>query len=447
MNAITQIITTLIILNIIQCNDKGSSPITINFKKKYNLNTSLNKSEIINIIGKNILKTEIGIGTPSTNLVFNIDTSSQFTYILTDNTVYEHIEPKDYIKYNPNNSRTYKIINKTNVMADIFDNAYYIKESLHISDRTLSDFNLLEPLYVYFSEELTEDNCLLGLGLISYNKYSEMPANFIKTLKDKNIINNYYFFFHFINETDGVLVIGTTPNEYDNIIYPNAYNVFSRLPSSDRNVKWGFNIDRIYYNEKEFINLKATSMIKLNYGYIDFGPTLFNELTYLKELIKNTICMREGTYVKTYTCYKNKFDKTKFGSIKLYNSQFNTEFILDLSSLFIDVGDYSYFLVRHISNDYAIILGEPFLRKYTILFDQDSKLLYYFSNSVNKSNTNKAMIAVIIILIVLVIIIVSIIVYIKYKNITFLEFIFNKRRKGIEMSEDLDYQELSNNKI
>ena len=71
-------------------------------------------------------------------------------------------------------------------------------------------------------------------------------------------------------------------------------------------------------------------------------------MLHFSELVRNNICYKEeikNTDRYTYICQRGNFDKSNFRKIRFVSIDLHKEFILDLSKLFYDVGDNSYFMI------------------------------------------------------------------------------------------------------
>ena len=86
--------------------------------------------------------------------------------------------------------------------------------------------------------------------------------NLIENLKDKGIINSYYWFLNFdnIEKEEGNMIIGTLPHLINNKL--NESN-FREIPGTKTGT-WGFDFNHILYGDS--IELKKSYA-----GYINFG--------------------------------------------------------------------------------------------------------------------------------------------------------------------------------
>ena len=88
----------------------------------------------------------------------------------------------------------------------------------------------------------------------------------------------------------------------------------------------------------------------------------------------------------------NSFDLKSFPPIHFYHSELNKTFILDYNDLFYYDNNKYYFLIIYSSFSGSYWkLGKPFLKKYQITLDLDSKLIYFYDSfkQNNKENNDK----------------------------------------------------------
>ena len=84
---------------------------------------------------------------------------------------------------------------------------------------------------------------------------------------------------------------------------------------------------------------------------------------------------------KYYYCDK-KVDFSKFESLYFKQKEFNTTFELNYKDLWFEFnGNYYFLIIFHNNNlnDKNWILGEIFLKKYLFVFDQEKKVIGYYT--------------------------------------------------------------------
>ena len=159
-----------------------------------------------------------------------------------------------------------------------------------------------------------------------------------------------------------------------------------------KNIETKFEIDKIYGSYGKNIsnlidNFPSIKTVELDYnnGGIQAPERLYNiyEKSF-KDFISQKICFN-----KTFSDFGNKFfyckkdiikykDKMKetFPVIYLQSNDLNYTFTIDFDDLFLENGDYIYFLI-YFDNIY-LKLGKPFLKKYQFSFNYDAKNIQFY---------------------------------------------------------------------
>ena len=175
--------------------------------------------------------------------------------------------------------------------------------------------------------------------------------------------------------------------------------------------------------------------------------------TFFNEKIKSGICFEENTSTYfTYYCKKN-VNFTNFKNLYFYNKDLNYNFEFTYKDLFFynELDENYYFLVvfdnenengGYLNNLWA--LGEPFFKKYQLIFNKDTKRIGLYTNIIsNDNNHNKIgneswfsknkwyFLLSILLVILLVALIVTIVLYIKKGP--------RRKTKANELDDDFEY--------
>ena len=287
----------------------------------------------------------------------------------------------------------------------------------------------------------------VGLHLPFYD--SDIEYNLIRSLKNSNATKSYYWFLTFGNESK--FVVDAFPHELNSKKYKS--NKIKDIESLNDGyyVEWGLNFRDIYYDNKS-INIsnegEKIAKIKLDYKLIiapeETGFML--EKLFFGEYFKNNICFKETLgYYKEYFIYcKNikEFKADKFKNIYFKNIELNSIFELNYKDLFYYKDDYIYFLM--VFKGISWIFGELFLRKYFLVFNQDSKTIGYYEGTgikneeikKNKFELKANLTIILLILIFISIIVVGIILYNKKGK---------RKNRANELDDDYEYSSSINN--
>ena len=167
--------------------------------------------------------------------------------------------------------------------------------------------------------------------------------------------------------------------------------------------------DKIYYGENEMENQKSV-ILRIEYGLImgDFPWQKYLESNFFNKYINETKCFKNKTtdtenYFTFYYCNKN-IDLSEFKPFSFYINYFNYNFTLTKDDLFIQDDNKYIFLM--VFGKYDLIFGYPFLKKYQLIFNQNSKTIGFYNETKNSESPNNSFniyyIAIIILSIILI---------------------------------------------
>ena len=272
---------------------------------------------------------------------------------------------------------------------------------------------------------------LIGFQMTSYKQEETL----INQLKSKDIINTYYHFILFEKEDEGIFVIGAPPHEYNPKKF--SYNEFRQDNVRQITQSWELNLINIRYGDITF----EDKIFDLDYrfGLISVGVNMKNEYynDFFEKRIKSGIC--EETLFNNYYIYSciNDDKKVKFKELKdfhFFNFYLEFDFVFTYKDLFITFNNRKYFLITYKINSITTILGKPFFRKYTIVFNPDNKQIGHYikiENEMVKHRNYKEIIILIIIIIILIMIIISLFL-ISFK-------LYGRKKRKNELNDNYDY--------
>ena len=266
-----------------------------------------------------------------------------------------------------------------------------------------SQSNLINFSFVY--EESNPENEICGsIGLASYNDKNNNKL--IEQLKSSNITQNYYWSIKYFSFDIGYIIFGILPHQYlikkkntsTSLNLLETYSDFS-LGSN----LWSIKFDEIYFyqnKEKNLINNDLRAIFSFSKQII-IGTSQYKDLiidNFFKEYFDKKICEHEILYKISYSlikCVKKDFEKNliKFPELYFNNKELQTIFNLTYKDLFMTFDKEIYFLIifrtwLEKEND-VWELGVPFLKKYQMIFNSDTKKIGYYTNINNNDiNTN-----------------------------------------------------------
>ena len=420
--------------------------LSINGNNPYELlNKTIRKSFTEDFLYSSIynnIYTLIGIGNPNQNIIVNIiPTQKDFLFSTKNcelfynnkyinknklgfNNVTIHINSSK-IGYTKNNSKSFFKNELIKLDSSYNINFFCGKERLKLDDyRNIlikkefveeeiiyphSQSNLINFSFVY--EETINEICG-SIGLAPYNNKNN--NKFIEQIKTSNIIQNYYWNINYISLDKGFITIGILPHQYLNTEENKKYNYSNFVEIYNNfalgNNHWAIEFDELFfYSDNKMKNEKININIGVNADFSFTKQIIVGSLNYKKliivyffqEYINKNICIEESfsnnINYSIIKCYKRPFEKEliKFPELYLYKKEFQTNFCLSYKDLFITLEENIYFLIifrtpilQQINEIWE--LGIPFLKKYQIIFNSDTKKIgYYISKNISNEIIRK----------------------------------------------------------
>ena len=346
----------------------------------------------------NIMYMNLSIGTPPQKVPLEINMNNQIF------TLYNQV-------YNNSKSITYKEISKYNNTNEneFISSGFNSMDFLNINDKK-------EKINFILSTEIKYENFPFGMiGLSIPNNFESEEYPFFNSLKQANIINSYSWTLKYFNnislidtlyekEIIGEFIFGDDPHNYekDKSKY-NKSHLIKINPISSYNFAWEINFDEIYLlfpdnknnNDKDNqtsqrikINLNGRTKLMPETGFI-FISKEFNYLIrkkYFEKYLNENICrynLINNTRYEYIECdYNSSFKLSSFPNICFDHKEFETTFNFTNKDLFIfdkSVNKYKFLMITD-KYLYGWIFGSIFLRKYQLIFNQDSKTIGYYKS-------------------------------------------------------------------
>ena len=380
--------------------------------------------DVINYWGKNILYSEVLIGTPPQKVTLIIHSKNFGSHL------FKNMCDLPNSDFERNKSSTFEYYSDINSYLTI-KNVSMINETIYFYDSLKLEkqvpLNFYRIIYTDNDEKDQGDdyeyhnNTCLELGLpLKWENYIDVPTNLINQLRNNfKIIETSDISLKYNSDSDGVIVIGQEPHLYDPENYfemqyrvDNCYNSYSGEGQYD----WLLFHDKSYISYKKEINgtieIKNESIpllmglkIKFDLGMI-IGTSYYREMIkkiFFKDLIEEEKCFEEHTKeenkyndIYVYYCDKKTTEdiiKNEFPTIYFEVKQFNKIFELTYKDLFREKDGKLYFLIYFDSKNYGPFfnVGSIFLKKYFFTFNQESKKIGYYNENLpgGKKQNNK----------------------------------------------------------
>ena len=355
----------------------------------------------------NILYTIFKIGEPNQLIlgIFNYDSN---VFEINSN---EICNKKTDYNYSYTNSKTSEIISK-------IEGDAYFPGSLIINDTIIIDliennqkkteiiedfqFKFEEPRKSWGKDDILNKLFCADIGF-QINREKKVWSKLLKQLKQNNLIDSYKITMNYSSDNEGYFYIGNFPHEYDQYNFKEFQLISTYAIPRTSFCQFRILMEDVYsmVNEtKKFVISYKEVFFHLELGLIECPVDYFNFIknVFFKDYLNKSICSLEymTKNLNNYymiTCEDDiSFDLKSFPGINFYHSELNKTFVLDYNDLFHHENNKYYFLIIYstFSGSYWK-LGKPFLKKYQITLDLDSKLIYFYDSfkKYNKENNDK----------------------------------------------------------
>ena len=256
----------------------------------------------------------------------------------------------------------------------------------------------------------------LGLRLVDEHEYIG-DLSFILQIKKKFNLYNYTYMINYKNDNEGDLIIGAYPHIYDKNSFNQDNFKYAKAGILNGNVDWIIDFDVIRYDNNTIPSMNFRGFTQIEFGLIQAPSRLKKHLN--NTFFKNQ-CTEKFNIKRTITILhcKENFKISDFKNISFILKDSNLEFTLTYKDLFIkENNEYIFGIVfdETGNKDTPWILGKPFIKKFSLIYDLDKKTIgtYKGKNLKNEEpkNTHKVLI---ILIIIFCIIIISLVIFIVY---------------------------------
>ena len=408
----------------------SSDVVLISFKSFFKYGSKTNMSSIDDLANTN-LYSKMNIGDPSYEIKAFLSVQHPY-FSITPNHITKNINEFSS-HYDITKSNSFKDITNSN-RRKLFDSKYdgVAKEKFKLNIfnyKKKEHYNIsIDDMIIIYNEDYNHNKINsyylnIGFQIVNEKKYKEREQyNFIYQLKKRKIIQKYDWclFFEkgknnngiFLYNPDelinakGKLLIGDLPNNYN----PNNFNENQLLTSyskyENQIFKWNLEFSDIYYNKTSNDTIKIYIRdVHLNINnYIVLCPMTYYyniKRDYFDFYLSKKLChVHQGSEYKTFYCEKsenfNVENLKQFPILYMEHKEFQFTFEFTYEDLFIEKDNKYWFLVALsvYNNDMEEwFMGIIFLRKYNLIFNQDTKTISYYNInlpiSTSKNNFGK----------------------------------------------------------
>jgi hypothetical protein len=396
---------------------------------------------------------DIEIGTPPQKIPFKFSTSSFGTYVASD------LITGNFEKFTDSLSRTFNLLSEETI-------SFHIQpvETGHIgSDIMLINNYKFNGMKFIIADKMHHPVSGV-IGLKTQDKHDEkvLDCNFIKNLKQKDLINSYAFTIYYDNETSGKIIIGDLPHVFNKKYYSiNDFNYGSAEIRAGNDIEWDVKFSEINYGDV-YTDVNLVGELDVEFGLL-LAPNPFKihiENNFFRKYLISRICVKKsGSYYYDsfyyYACkkpdpkerYTEQFNISEFKNITFVKNEWKVNITFTKEELFFEDEENYYFKIVIQEKAYRWILGNLFSSKINITYDQDRKIIGTYVKSEEHQNIKKKkknyIIYTFIYIALIIVIILSIILY---KNVT--QFVRKKRKYEIidEYDTTINYSEVKNQK-
>ena len=227
------------------------------------------------------------------------------------------------------------------------------------------------------------------------NPYIDIDTNFIHQLHTlKNV--DYSFTFKYNNDTknidnnnEGLFVAGI--ESYEKKRNSDLIQIYNKQKIYDNKPEWKLTTDKLFIGNESFFFNPDELIIKTDIEGIETPYVFYDKLNtkFFYHYFKNQICKYEIiNHFYIIFCDSNKFtleDIQSFPEINIVNYKIGFNFTFSGEELFYKKdNNYFFKIISHLNNvRMSFSVGLIFLKKYKIIFNPDSKSMYFYKNNIN----------------------------------------------------------------
>ena len=392
--------------------------------------------------------TQIEIGDPPRKIDSLINFQDSLFYFWNISSSYIDLNSS----YNPSNSSSFNII--SNINNSHFKNI--ISEDIYFyTDINCTNKSKYKISKILFPELIINQSLfnIIGMQINNTNK----TYNLINLLKSKDIIDNYIWTIKFENLTQGKLIIGDFPHNYDKNNYENKNLTLINTYSKGDKIFWGIQFSVIKFGQKTINDLNIGKIepkfldIIGPYEYIISIEEIFFEKYKNKDICKRIFDKLDGEDIFRYVCDKDMFEKKDidlFPNLTLISAELNFSFVLTGKELFMEKNNKINFLIvsKFGKTDVDWKLGRIFLYKYQFVMDNDNNLIgIYKDNNKNvfeEKEKNSTMLIVILSILAL-----NMIVILSVTNFCIWKKLCKNSKRQLSELEEEDYIYFTHKKL
>ena len=307
--------------------------------------------------------------------------------------------------YNPRDSPSCILESNSNLFFKKYGNATKANDTFTFNNNSENKLKCksIKFLYAFIDNKKKNSFLMIGLRLIG-DIIRDGDLNLVQQLKKNKYTDTYDWSIIYDEKNpdrEGVLLIGTEAHNYNPQKFNKNYYFNSVTISKEIYGIWNIQFDKIYFlNDNEEIQI--TDFMKFSFKHqsgIIAGTSSYEKLLkkyFFDSLISSNKCSMETSRLnsRVYVCkntqeIKNELKKN-FPPLKMLHKAYMKTFELTYDDLFKEKHDKIYFLI-YFSYYQASTweVGLPFLKKYFLNYNYDTKLISFYNNEIDNLENNK----------------------------------------------------------
>ena len=337
----------------------------------FTIEPQIQNSFIENLFSNNLI-TIIQIGSNKQNIPIKPSTNTTYLFIPGNEIKgkYDESSSNYFQKRSPQLKTLYNEIYTKGYLTE--DNFYFLNsEKKYIENK---HFPFFYPT-IKGEDKIKTIDAILGFKL-RVDKIRKSD-DFIYYLREYKSINEEIFSVKFLNETNGEIILGGFPHNYNNKIYKEDYYYTTDIS----NDKWEISFNKTMSGDKKIEKIKSIFAFDLN--FIIGTPNYKIEIVkiFFDKEIKDNKCKENqfNDYI-FFTCDES-INIKKIPTLYFENNELESKFELNYNDLWVKNEKIWYFLIFFEQNAYSWTFGIPFFKKKEFIFEINKKRIGLYKNN------------------------------------------------------------------
>ena len=337
----------------------------------FTIEPQIQNSFIENLFSNNLI-TIIQIGSNKQNIPIKPSTNTTYLFIPGNEIKgkYDESSSNYFQKRSPQLKTLYNEIYTKGYLTE--DNFYFLNsEKKYIENK---HFPFFYPT-IKGEDKIKTIDAILGFKL-RVDKIRKSD-DFIYYLREYKSINEEIFSVKFLNETNGEIILGDFPHNYNNKIYKEDYYYTTDIS----NDKWEISFNKTMSGDKKIEKIKSIFAFDLN--FIIGTPNYKIEIVkiFFDKEIKDNKCKENqfNDYI-FFTCDES-INIKKIPTLYFENNELESKFELNYNDLWVKNEKIWYFLIFFEQNAYSWTFGIPFFKKKEFIFEINKKRIGLYKNN------------------------------------------------------------------